>query len=258
MSVKEIKSSRNPRFRGFVKLTRTRGIKKSGLALMSGRKQVREVLRDFPDRCKGLLMTHGQDLPVDRGADTLAVHHLSPELFRQIDLFDTGDPIILVRFDPFPHLQDSNWPPGCTLCIPFQDPANVGAVIRSAAAFGVSAAVILKDSAHPFHPRALRAAGPAVFRLPLIQGPFLSQLDVTQVPVMTLSAGGRRVDTYPFPEAFCLVPGLEGPGLPPHLRNQEPLSIPMEAGVESLNAATATGIALYVWSRRLESTPVRG
>ena len=66
---------------------------------------------------------------------------------------------------------DAPWPDGCTLFIPFQDPENVGAVIRSAAAFGVARVVLLKEAAHPFHPRSSRAAGSALFQVPLYQGP---------------------------------------------------------------------------------------
>ena len=43
----------------------------------------------------------------------------------------------------------------------------------------------------------------------------------------------------------------EGPGLPDHLRKAMALSIPMERGVESINAAMATGIILYMWKRQL-------
>ena len=66
---------------------------------------------------------------------------------------------------------DEPWPDGCTLFVPFQDPENVGAVIRSAAAFGVARVVLLREAAHPFHPRSSRAAGPALFQVPLQVGP---------------------------------------------------------------------------------------
>jgi tRNA G18 (ribose-2'-O)-methylase SpoU len=45
---------------------------------------------------------------------------------------------------------------------------------------------------------------------------------------------------------------MEGPGLPPEVRPLKSLSIPMERGVESLNAALATGIALYEWQRSMK------
>jgi tRNA G18 (ribose-2'-O)-methylase SpoU len=132
--------------------------------------------------------------------------------------------------------------------IPFQDPENVGAAIRSAAAFGAAQAILLAESAHPFHPKALRASGGAVLSLPLRQGPALGDLP-EDLPIVALSAQGPDIRTTAFPPAFGLLAGLEGPGLPERWRNRA-LSIPIRAEVESLNAAAATAVALYEWRRR--------
>ena len=128
----------------------------------------------------------------------------------------------------------------------------MGAVIRSAAAFGVSRVVILKEAAHPYHPKSARAAGSSLLRVPLLEGPWTGELQLSKTPLVTLSPEGRAVGDYPFPPSFCLVPGLEGPGLPETLRRGTVLSIPMQPGVESLNAALATGIVLYLWRASLK------
>ena len=122
-------------------------------------------------------------------------------------------------------------PWGCTLCVPFQDPVNVGAVIRTAAAFGVQGIVLLREAAHPFLPKALRASGGTVFTVPFFSGPALGDLRIEGAPVIVLSPDGDDVETYRFPPAFCLVPGLEGQGLPRHLDRTVTLSIPMEPKV---------------------------
>ena len=101
--------------------------------------------------------------------------------------------------------------------------------------------------AHPFHPKSLKVGGSAVFRVPLFAGPPIRDLGTLRLPVLTLSAKGQEIGEHTFPGSFGLVPGLEGPGLPSSLHHLTSLSIPMEGGVESLNAALATGIALYVW-----------
>ena len=69
------------------------------------------------------------------------------------------------------------------------------------------------------------------------------------IPLFALSAEGPELGVEPFPDRFGLVTGVEGPGLPDHLRAGPTRRIPMEPGVESLNAATATAIALYAWRR---------
>ena len=172
-----------------------------------------------------------------------------------MDLFNTGQPISLVRVPRLAQWHDELRGKGCTLFVPFQDPANVGAVIRSSAAFGVSGIVILKEAAHPFHPRSVRVAGSALFRIPLFQGPSLDEFKVPDGQIVTLSPHGRDIGIYSFPDTFCMVPGLEGPGLPGNLKGATALAIPMKPGVESINAALATGIALYVWRDRFKVNP---
>jgi 16S rRNA (guanine527-N7)-methyltransferase len=142
---------------------------------------------------------------------------------------------------------EAPWPDGCSLFVPFQDPENVGAILRSAVAFGVARVVLLRECAHPFHPKSSRAAGPALFQTPLLRGPSIDDLASQRYPLIALSTEGPTIDGEPFPAAFGLVPGLEGPGLPVHLREGERRRIPIEPGVESLNAATATAVALYAW-----------
>ena len=247
MKVKEISSPNNPTFKVFLRLNRARDIKKHGMALLSGPKQVREVLAEFPSRCAGVIFSDTHTPPDIAGTKGLRLYRVNPDLFRRLDLYDTGRPILIVHVEPFPILPDSAWPPGCTLCIPFQDPANMGAVIRSAAAFGVPRIVIMREAAHPFHPKSVRVAGSALFRVPMFQGPSLESFRTSGVPMITLSPEGKDISHHGFPPVFCLVPGLEGPGLPDHLRNETVLSIPMKPGVESLNAALATGIVLFLW-----------
>ncbi|MBW2115444.1 MAG: RNA methyltransferase [Deltaproteobacteria bacterium] len=252
MKVREIISSNNTIFKVLLTLTRARGIKKYEMALLSGPKQIGEVLRDFPDHCSGIIFSDHHETPVVPASLEIPFYRLRSELFRQIDLYDTHQPVLLVRVDPFSRWTDASWPSGCTLCIPFQDPANVGAVIRSAAAFGVSSVVILKEAAHPFLPKAVRVAGSAIFRVSMFEGPSLNSLDVSNVPLLTLSPEGKDVADFRFPHTFCLVPGLEGSGLPDHLSEEATsLSIPMKPKVESLNAALATGIVLYLWRNGL-------
>jgi len=245
MVIQDISSRSNPWFKRLVRLLEGQGIKKQSLSFLSGPKQVKEVLKEFPERCEAILFTRRQSLT--GVPDGMKGFLLSGELFREIDVYGTKAPILLVHFSPLSEWDSREWPSGCTLFVPFQDPANVGAVIRSAAAFGASRLVILREGAHPFHHRSLKVAGSAVFRIPLFGGPSIRELGSRPYPLIILSAQGAEIGNFTFPPTFGLVPGLEGPGLPYSLQHLPSLSIPMERRVESLNAALATGIALYVW-----------
>ncbi|MBW2095284.1 MAG: 16S rRNA (guanine(527)-N(7))-methyltransferase RsmG [Deltaproteobacteria bacterium] len=245
--VKEIVSPNNPLFKKFVKSLKTRGIRKQGIALLSGARQVREVLEEFRETCAGIVYSDPDTIPEVGGFGRIPCYRLHRDLFRQLDVHETGQAMLVVKVPSFGQWRDEKWPPGCTLFVPFQDPRNVGAVIRSAAAFGVSRIVLLKEAAHPYHHASLRAAGSTVWRTEILEGPSINELNVVGVPMVTLSPRGKDLGSYQFPQSFCLVPGLEGPGLPKGLKKAECLSIPMVQGVESLNAAMATGIALYAW-----------
>jgi 16S rRNA (guanine(527)-N(7))-methyltransferase RsmG len=258
--IRELASESNPSYKQALDLLTGKGIRKQGRALIAGPRVVAEVLQRFPERVEGWL-TDTKGAPPPPSERPPIWFRLADALFRNLDASGTRSPLLLVGVPQMPEWSPTRpWPEGCTLFVPFQDPENVGAVIRSAAAFGVPRVVLLKEAAHPFHPKAARAAGTALFQVSLEQGPSISDLESSSVPLLALSAEGPDIESEPFPDRFGLVAGLEGPGLPDHLRSGPTLRIPMEPGVESLNAATATAVALYAWRKsrpRLEEGPAR-
>ena len=245
--VREATSASNPAFRHAKELLTGKGIRKAGQALIAGARPVAEVLERFPENAVAWLTDSNGPPPTASGVIWV---RLADALFKELDVSGTHRPLLQVRVPEMAEWSETDpWPEGCTLFVPLQDPENVGAVIRSAAAFGAARVVLLREAAHPFHPKAARAAGPALFQTPLLWGPSVTELRVSAVPLLPLSGDGQDVSTVTFPERFGLVPGLEGPGLPEALRALPGLRIPIAPGVESLNAATATAIALYEWRR---------
>jgi tRNA G18 (ribose-2'-O)-methylase SpoU len=242
---KDINSSANATFKELQSLVTTKGIQKHRSAIISGEKFIHEILQDHSERVTAWITMDETQPPTP----TLTWYRLAKPLFDELDVFGTGKPLLVVSVSELSMYEEKRpWPIGCTLFIPFQNPDNCGAVIRTAAAFGVERVVLLKEAAHPFHPKSARAAGPALFKVELLRGPSISELNFTNIPYVSLSGEGSALKAYKFPERFALVPGVEGPGVPQHLRANA-LSIPIKADVESLNAATATAIALYEWKR---------
>ena len=132
-----------------------------------------------------------------------------------------------------------------------QDPGNVGALIRTAAAFGFGVA-LTAGTADPLNPKVLRASAGALFHV----GP------VRLADVFTVDAGVSLVAADPhhgvdfrdwdWTEAAALVVGNEGAGVDPAIRDRRPglVRIPMAPGLESLNVAVAAGILLAEAHRR--------
>ena len=244
--VHTISSRQNPLFKHSRKLLTGRGIRKLGQALVAGVKPVTEALTRTPECCDAWLSC--DEPPPADGPPHLKWVRLAPALFNELDTFGTRSPLLLITLpDIRPWQPTEGFPPGCSVLIPFQNPENVGAAIRSAAAFGASQVILLAESAHPFHPKALRASGGSALRVHLRQGPTLDKLPA-DLPIIALSPGGADIRQTVFPPSFGLLAGIEGPGLPAAWR-QQGVGIPISPAVESLNAAAAVAVALYEWKR---------
>jgi RNA methyltransferase, TrmH family len=136
-----------------------------------------------------------------------------------------------------------------------QDPGNAGTIVRAAEAFGATGVLCLKGTVSLYNPKALRASAGSVFRVPFVQGmeADLVRATLAQRRVDTYStvpAGGRAVQFTDLTRRAALIVGSEAHGVRPELRAAaHDLHIPTH-GVESLNAALATGIVLYEAQRQ--------
>jgi tRNA G18 (ribose-2'-O)-methylase SpoU len=137
-----------------------------------------------------------------------------------------------------------------------QDPGNVGAVFRVAAAFEAAGVLMDEATAHPLRLKALRASAGTALLVPYAREPMPALLDAVRGarrPLWLLDDGGRDLFAVErVPSGLVLAVGGEGQGPGAALRAaaDERVGIPMSARVESLNAAVAAGIAVAVLSRR--------
>jgi len=246
--IKFIESESNAIFKDLKKLLGGRGVKKQGKTLVCGATLVAEAMERSPERCMAWITSGNRQPPPSGTPCDMEWVQLAPSLFQSLDTFGTRHPIVLFDIPaPEPWRPEIGQLSGCSLLVPFQDPENVGAVVRSAVAFDVDRIILLAESANPFHPKAVRASAGTVFSARLFQGPSISEIP-SDLPVIALSSSGQPLAQTRFPNSFCLLTGMEGPGLPSRWE-AETVAIPMTPGVESLNAAVATAIALYEWRR---------
>jgi 16S rRNA (guanine527-N7)-methyltransferase len=244
-----VASRQNPLFKELKKLLSSRGIRKQKQALVSGGKQIADALAGHPGRCLAWIGSGDRDPPPAESPRELKWFQLAPELFEELDTFGTHTPLLLLAVPEITAWRPAEgFPAGVSVLLPFQDPENVGAAIRAAAAFGAAQVICLAECAHPFHPKAWRASGGTALGVRLRQGPSVGELP-PQLPILSLSADGRDLDAVSFPAAFGLLAGPEGPGLP-EIWRRHAVRIPIAPRVESLNAATALAVALYEWRRR--------
>ncbi len=135
-----------------------------------------------------------------------------------------------------------------------QDPHNVGAVIRSAAAFGLSGVLIPPHNQAPVNGTVIKVSAGMAFRIPLVAisnvNAVIRDLQKRGFWVYGLEGDGTvstSAEKYTKPAAFVL--GNEGSGLREKTKEvcDDLISIPIHPRCESLNAAAATAVVLASW-----------
>jgi RNA methyltransferase, TrmH family len=130
-----------------------------------------------------------------------------------------------------------------------QDPANVGAILRSAAAFEVGEVFLDLACADPWSPKVLRAAMGGHFKLALRQVADLAKAleDFQGTTVCTVSSGGTPLKAIQLRSRVGWIFGSEGRGVSPVIaaKAQFKATIPMAPESESINVAAAAAICLY-------------
>jgi TrmH family RNA methyltransferase len=150
--------------------------------------------------------------------------------------------------------------PLCVYLHGVHDPGNVGAVLRSAQAFGASCVALGPGTADPYSPKAVRASMGAVFAVPLaratvdeLPGQTIALVARAGAPLDELRRSGHVSATSSAigQRAVSVLVGSERDGLPDELvaRADHLAHIPIQS--DSLNAAMAATIALYELTRRM-------
>lgn len=137
---------------------------------------------------------------------------------------------------------------------------NMGGLFRNAAAFGADFILLDRDCCDPLYRKAIRVSGGNALAVRFgrleRRGDPLDILAAHGFEAIALSpSGGMSLGKTPRPDRLALLFGAEGPGLPEAiLRRARTVRIPIAAGVDSLNVATASGIALHHFAEKDKAT----
>ncbi len=132
-----------------------------------------------------------------------------------------------------------------------QDPGNLGALFRTAAAANANCVLLVKGCTDLFNPKTIRATMGAVFRLPYFhftEEECLDFLTAKSLRIVVADTTDSIVySRFDFKKPLALIIGNEGLGPSEKFINEatEKVKIPMSRGVESLNASVAAGILIY-------------
>jgi tRNA G18 (ribose-2'-O)-methylase SpoU len=235
---------------------------RAGLFLGEGRLVVRRLLQASRFRVRSLLLT---PRALDDLRDLLARDDAPPAYLASAETiravagfkFHRGCLAAALRGAPLAPAALVD-PPGARTLLALEevtDPDNVGAVFRNAAAFGAAGVLLSPGCADPLYRKAIRVSMGATLALPFARTDWRGGLDHLRAAGYTLLALTPDRDAEDIsslvadrpPARLALLVGSEGAGLGAGSRGtaDRRVRIPMAAGADSLNVATACGIALH-------------
>ncbi len=237
-------------------MRRRKARERTGRFVAEGVRTVEELLRS-PIRIRGALVSPSLERApkgpalraalVERGVEVAEVDERE---FASAAETDSPQGILAVADIPERSLDDTMLPPVARILVldGIQDPGNVGTIVRTAAALGVSATVALPGTVDLWNAKVVRSAMGALFThqaLAVAWEALEAYLTRHDVPLWSADAGGTPLSSS-VPGRVALAVGNEGGGVSDCVRQRSErlISIPIEK-VDSLNVAVATGILLY-------------
>lgn len=242
--VTEVTSARNPRLRAAADLLRSRERRERGLHLAEGRSVVAEALA-HGDVVELLATPDHDDLPSG------GVPRLRVPAALMGRLSDAVTPAGIVAVVRTPEVDGPLPVDGTVLVLDgVADPGNVGTLVRTAAALGAAAVVVVGPSADPFGPKAVRASAGTCYRIPVRRRADLAaaaaELRSSGRTLVGLAAGeGSPVPALAGRRDLALVLGSEAHGVSDRSVPDAWAHVPMPGATESLNVAAAGAIALH-------------
>lgn len=186
--------------------------------------------------------------PYDAGK--VPVYLVAEEVMEKLSSLKNGEGIIALgkRKDPSPFSSGK-----CLYLDRVQDPANVGAILRSALAFGYKDILLSKGCADPYKPKALMASQGSIFSLNIRMGKddFLDDLEFLKEEGYSLIGTSLKDAEFlgeaKIPEGrICLILGNEGQGVKEEILERTSLNLKIRiSGIDSLNVAVAAGILMH-------------
>ncbi|KAI3932103.1 hypothetical protein MKW92_011835 [Papaver armeniacum] len=240
-----ISSPANPFVKHCLKLRQSSSYRHSHSSVIVGNYQFQELVEGKPTTVDCLLVLDGVEVPKGLSYSSM---------LSGVQSIDSIEAIALMRIPTsFCNLNDNQREA--------DDPGNLGALLRSAIAFGWDGVFMLPGCCDPFNDKALRAARGASFQIPVVYGNWAHLETLKKKNKMKILAAHPESDQGPksssplsrelakalMDKKLCLIMGSEGNGLSEESKQaSELITIPMAGNFESLNVSVAGGIFLFM------------
>lgn len=242
------------------------------ISYIYGKHAVTEALRKRPDCVYKLHATPDQTelLKSQFGSNLPAIEPLNParlpgrlhkDVVHQGIIAECAVRKLLTPYEDWREGLDMNRRLCVAILGELQDPHNVGAVIRSAAAFGLDAVLLPKHRQPTLTGTVIKVSAGTVFSLPIIEIGNVNRT-IKELQKIGFWVYGLDMETEsalpeePFIKPTAFVIGNEGAGLRQKTKEacDQILHIPMSSSTESLNASVSAGVAFYAWQASAKMT----
>ena len=205
------------------------------------------VLELFKSHYRPVRVFLSEDADFDKSVCPVETVVVSRDVFAKLTDEKTPQGVLCVAEIPKRELRS---PKGkCLLLDGVSDPGNMGAILRTANACGYDEIYLTDDCTDPYSPKSVRASMSGVFYPDLYFGRREEILSVLKsVPVYVADLDGENVFTFTPQEKFALVIGNEANGVSKTVKDaaDKKINIPMSRNQESLNAAVAASVCMYL------------
>ncbi len=254
---REVASPQNPLLKRIRSALRRGELTSDGYCVIEGSRLLEEAIQSKVE-IGAVVVSHSAETQLahfERVANLREKTTAVPDkILRALSQTETPQGILALVRLPQHSLEQCLSRPGAVIVVlvGLQDPGNLGTILRATEAFAGTACLLTRGTVSLYNAKAVRAAAGSLFRLPVF-----SDLGLEETLQLCREHRLQTVGLSPHapvalpeldltrPLAFFI--GNEGGGLPNDIgrRVDTMARIPMAATVESLNAAMATGIALY-------------
>ena len=175
-----------------------------------------------------------------------AIFELAPNVIERVASTETPQPLLAVVRMPRRSVRDLAGAPLVVVADRIADPGNLGTMLRSCEAAGVSGVVLISGSVDPYNPKVVRASAGALFHVPVVADLALDELLALELPLVgTSSHRGISYTAADLARPFALVMGSEARGVSNEIPIDSWLTIPHVGRAESLNVAMATTVVVF-------------
>ncbi len=247
-----ITSKSNPKIKKIASLKQKKYREEFGEYLVEGYKMVKEA--------------------IEMGMDLATVVLTEEGLLKMSDIVEkTNAEIVEISESVMDYISDSVTPQGVIASIKkptpikgnskikvlldgVSDPGNMGTIIRTSVALGIKELYLI-NCCDPFSPKAIRSSMSGIYSVDIFEETLQEATeDLKGIPLIVADMKGEDIFSFIPPEKYCLVIGNEANGVSEEVRKiaDKIISIPMERGIESLNAGVSFAITAYTlkYSRR--------